>query len=345
MALPAPAGHAAPEEPEEPEPTTRFTKRLYVTQEGVIQRTSKVRARENVPSAIGYSYRERWDRTAQDPNLVARELADAKAAGYELFAFRLISGSKMPRAAMGRTIGGTAPFPCPFETDGSPNNFFIDNLYAEMRRCAVALDAATDEENPILHWPWFAKEWSELYYGTEVRAASGHTKDNFVEAHKAIIDAARALQDEFPRFIMGFQLSGHGPLTDIVGPLAEYIAEKFPAERAIIHANGLSDRGQWGQANPSVDEQMDVAFDIAAEEVPDLLGFSELLCGLQAIQPFGQNQEQYSPARWRALYGQVRAAYGDSVEIYLPSFLSDYTQPGALAAFDAENARWVAEPN
>lgn len=356
LALPAPAGHTTIEPPPPPPARKRFTRRLYLLQQGPISASDLAAGHRNVPSAEGFSTRQTMTDTVANPRLWAQELAKGKAAGFELLAARLVTGWKMPVNLMGRTltVGSTAqagqgkPFPSPMMADGSPNDLFITNLYGQMQKAAQALLEAATEEFPVLHWPWYAQQWAEVYYGPEVqalvRALGGEGRQFFIDSHNAIIDAARVLQDEFPQLIMGFQLSGHGPIADMVDDWSRHIAEVFEPERAMIHANGLSYRGQWGQASDATDTQMDAAFDIAAADVPGLAGFDTLLAGLQAIQDFGTpGNAAYTVSQMRDLWGQVRSAQGDSVELYTHTFTVDNSSRDALSTLEAEAARWLSE--
>lgn len=325
-----------------------FGKALWITKDGTPSQTQVNTARTNVPAAKGYSSRQAWNTTAATPTVWKTTLNLGITAGCTRVAVRLISGSKMPAGLMGRQAfdASNVPFPMPYNTDGTPNSVFVANLKTEMRKAAVALLERADaigDAFPILHWPWYSYQWSELYYGTEVRNVPGWSDVNFVNAHKAIIDAAKQLADEFPaRFVTGFQLSGHGPIQNMMDDLANYIVSVFAPEQTIVHANGLSATGQWGQSDPAVDSAMDVAFSIAGVQQG---GRDDALVGLQAIQPWGQGTNvQQTPAQWVAIYNQVRAAGGDSVEIYLETFLTDAGVTGALAAFQSETVQWLAEP-
>lgn len=323
-----------------------FSKCLWVTKDGTPTQTQVNTAFNNIPSAKGYSTRQAWNTTVATPGIWKTTLNLGINAGATRVAVRLISGSKMPASLQGRqwTDGAGLTSPMPYNTDGTPNAVFVANLKTEMRKAAVALLERADfigDAFPILHWPWYSYQWSELYYGTEVRNVAGWSDTNFVTAHKAIIDAAADLAAEFPgRFITGFQLSGHGPIQSMMDDLAIYIGTKFTAERAMVHANGLSATGQWGQSDPAVDTSMDVAFDVAAQQEG---GLDNILVGLQAIQPWGTGgNAELTAAQWDGVYNQVRAAGGDSVEIYLESFTLESAT--SLAAFQTENSQWLAEP-
>lgn len=334
-------------------PSGRFPKANWITKEGVITQTQANTARANIQSARGGSTRQTWLATDADPTVWATMLTRMRNAGCNRMAVRLIPGRKMPVSKMGRTLAGDdgTTFPAPCNVDNTPNSVFIANLKIEMRKAAQACIAQADlcspvDQFPIVHWPWFAKEWSEWYYGPEVQRDC--TRDQMEEAHKAIVDAAWELHQEFNgRFITGFQLSGHGPIQTSVEEITRYIETVFPPEQAMIHANGLSSGGQWGAQPPGgpADQAMDVAFVIAAEDVPSLPGYDNLLVGLQAIQPWGTSgNAQLTPAQWDGVFDQIRLAGGDSLEIYLESFLSDAGVTGSLAAFQSQSAAWLAEP-
>lgn len=329
-------------------PSGRFPKALFITKEGVTTQAQANTARANVNAARGGSTRQTWLVTAANPSVWAQMLTVFRNAGCNRMAVRLISGRKMPVTLMGRTLtadDGSGPFPAPCNVDNTPNAVFIANLKVEMRKAAQACLAQAAlcspvDQFPIVHWPWFAKEWSEWYYGPEVQRDC--TKDQMEEAHKAIVDAAWELHQEFGgAYVTGFQLSGHGPIQTSVEEITRYIEQKFPPEQAIIHANGLSPGGQWGAQPPGgpADQAMDVAFEIAAEDVAGLPGVDNLLVGLQAIQPV-----PYTPTQWDGVFDQVRLAGGDSVEEYIESFLSDSGLPGSVAALQSEAATWLVEP-
>lgn len=325
MALPAPAGHSiAPEEPEEPEPTG-FAPRFYVTQQvsSVAEIRSKMAdfedAEETVEAANGRSIRFPWKAYEADKNIATA----GRPTTLPHYALRSMAGKHTPTAKMGRTIteNGTT-YPSPFgDAQGNPNTVFLDHLEAHYRELAAILDA-TDEVDPILQWTWYAKEWAEIYHGPAVRAAQGYTVDKFIDAHKALIDRAAAVQRDFPGVVMGLQLSGHGPIAGIsagrvlVDELVEHAATVFEPGRAIIHANGWSYRGQWGQSDPDVDETMDAAFEAAHE--------GGLYVGMQAIQPWGQNATypQYTAQQVALAFAQADVVGTKSIELYMPSFLS-----------------------
>lgn len=323
----------------------QFSKVIFITKEGVPTQAQINTFRANVPAARGYSSRQTWLNTVANPNVWAQTLTLGRNAGCNRLAARLIPGRKMPASLMGRTLtadDGSGVFPAPCNAGKTPNAVFIANLKTEMRKAAQALiaqAALVGDLFPILHWPWFAKEWSEWYYGPEVQGDC--TRAQMEAAHRAIVVAAKELADEFPTgaFVTGFQMSGHGPIQPSAPAMAQFIADTFGDDRVIVHANGLSSGGQWGAQPPGgpADQAMDPVFDIAATD--------NMLVGLQAIQPWGTaGNAQQTPAQWAGIYDQIRLASGASWEPYLESGLSDYGVSGALAAFQAESAAWLTEP-
>ena len=63
--------------------------------------------------------------------------------------------------------------------------------------------------------------------------------------------------------------------------------------------------------------------------------------GMQAIQPFGQNQAQYTATQVAQAFQQAEDVNTDSIELYTPSFLS--RNGGQVWATPTSN--WINEEN
>jgi hypothetical protein len=278
-----------------------------------------------VPAIDGLGIRCGWNVYDANPSLLS--VGYGIAGGFAHYSARIMCGRHTPPSKMGRTItSGSTTFPSPFGgVRGRPNTRFLDEYETTMRQWAAFLSTLPGPE-PILHWSWYAKEWAELYHGPEVRAEPGYTQDRFVAAHNALIDRAAEVQADYPNVIMEIPMSGHGPLQTITDDMTRHAGEVFGDGRSAIQANGWSYRGQWGQALDSVDAAMDAAFTEAWA--------NQIMIGVQAIQPWGQNQAQYTATQVGQAFAQADLARADYFEIYTPSLLSSrggqvWTEPVA----------------
>lgn len=313
---------AHPSTPTDPvKPPFQFGRRGYVIQQ--VQSVAELKnyasqfanVKATVPGCNGLGIRVPWNSYDREPSIL--QTGFQMSTAYPHYSERIMCGKHTPAAKMGTTLNASGvTFPSPFAgSTGAPNKAFLDQLEATMRAWAEHLES-TGQPNPILHWSWYAKEWAEIYHGPEVRAAAGYSKERFVAAHCAVIERAAKVQQTYPDILMEFPLSGHGPIQDIVDDMAKCMADAFGDERSALQANGWSHSGQWGQANPEIDEQMDAAFDVAKAY--------KVLVGVQAIQPWGVSATypQYTDAQITAAFQQADAAGARYFEIYTPTFLS-----------------------
>ncbi|MCR4413846.1 MAG: hypothetical protein NUV77_15610 [Thermoguttaceae bacterium] len=187
--------------------------------------------------------------------------------------------------------------PAPFLEDGSPNDVFEKEYEALVARLAGWCRANGVR---LLHLAWYGQDWAELNHGREVRALRGYSYENWLRAHRRLVDvglkyAGADLAVELP-------LSGHGPLTEAAAALADHVVARIGPSNPIFfcQANGWGPRGDWGAPTPEIE----AAFDRVWQK--------PILRGQQAIQPSDYDW----PELYRKLY-ENRATY---CEVYAPSF-------------------------
>lgn len=178
-----------------------------------------------------------------------RHRAYSQARG-KLFKPRVIWGKYTPTWAMGTRISGFAG-PAPFLSGGMPNTTF-EAAVAKLA-AAVASWAAPKPDVVEFDCGWYSLEYSELYFGPEIQNAYGRTRAvneaSFVTAHQRLIDIYHSACSPIG-LPVGFGLSGHGPITNISGKLAEHAATKSIGE-VFVQANGWDQNGEWGGGGES----------------------------------------------------------------------------------------------
>jgi hypothetical protein len=147
---------------------------------------------------------------------------------------------------------GTAPDPC--NTDGTPNTIYINWIVDCMSKIADWMRSKGPGRCPLLHWSWFANQYSEFYHGREVRSSAdggdnraGYNtgSSNFIAASNLLVDAAYAESDT--NITCSFGMSGthtEDVQTGIINHMTS-LAGDF-SSRLMFTANGLSDTGWWG---------------------------------------------------------------------------------------------------
>lgn len=226
----------------------------------------------------------------------------AEAEGIE-FAVRWMFGRWVaPTAQVGRTYavsGGTGRCPVPFNTDGSVNDKAV--TYHAERSAALAAWCRTNGV-PILHLPWFGRDWAEIANGTDVRNLAGYSYANWLAAHKRIVDEVAHLAG--PDLSLEFPMSGSGPLTKPGFPFIEdmtaYLPTKIDPRYVYVQANGVDNDGVWGAPDQATEQAKDAAWSPA------------VLRGLQMINPGAYD--------WTAVYAQKARVGGRYLEVYCPSF-------------------------
>lgn len=184
-----------------------------------------------------------WDQVETAPGVwnlttieACRQLCVEEGKTFEL---RVRGGAHTPTWRRGRTwvpTGGAAvglTLPCPFKTDGSPNDTFLDGYTALFSRLASYYG-----EHGIsrpLHTTWYGGQSSEILTRSDsgITALPGYTYNNTLDAYTAIIDRGVALSASIE-----LPLSGYG-LPGFFGDLAAYMTSAMWTQ-----TNGLRD-GTW----------------------------------------------------------------------------------------------------
>ncbi len=250
----------------------------------------------------GFCLRVPWKAIDADFALLEAGLRVAREHGVE-YSVRFMAGRHTPARLFEQgcrfyTFGGEGDrVPSPMLADGSPNLAFereyeslVARLAAWCRRQRVAL----------VHLAWYGRDWAELSHGKELRALEGYSYENWLRAHKRLLDiglkhAGRGLAVELP-------LSGHGPLTEAAVALADHVVAKIGPSNPIFfcQANGWGPGGDWGAPTA----ETEAAFDRV---------WQRPICrGQQAIQPADYD--------WGVLFGRLYENRATYCEVYAPSF-------------------------
>ncbi|MDH7571404.1 MAG: hypothetical protein QHJ73_17645, partial [Armatimonadota bacterium] len=161
------------------------------------------------PYLRGFCLRAPWRAVDEDFALYEAGLKLAREHGVQ-FSVRFMAGRHTPARvfALGcpsyRNERGEA-VPAPVLPDGLPNVVFereYDRFVGRLARWCRANGVR------LLHLPWYGQEWAELYHGREVRALPGYTYDNWLRAHRRLLEIG--LKHSGPRLSVEFPLSGHG---------------------------------------------------------------------------------------------------------------------------------------
>jgi len=230
------------------------------------------------PKIRGFSMRVPWSSIATDLTMnTLLDLGRAQADAANIaFSVRFIAGSESPPAVlagpnyMAAPIGGGAlvKVAAPFTSSGGPNTTFEVAYEAEVSRLAVYCHAHGIH---LLHLPWYGVNYAELNMGHEVQALSGFTYQNWLDAHKRLVDIA--FRYRTPDLAIEYPLSGYGPLTgsgsltigNAVDDLSNYIVLKSGGDtnNVFIQANGLGPQawgiGDWGTTSSTAETAMDAA--------------------------------------------------------------------------------------
>jgi hypothetical protein len=213
--------------------------------------------------------------------------------------------------------------PVPFLEDGSPNAVF-ERHYEEL--VARLADWCRANNVRLLHLAWYGQDWAELNHGRQVRAQPGYRYESWLEAHRRLIDIG--LRHAGDDLAVELPFSGHGPLTEAAGDLADHVVARLGPWRPVFfcQANGWGPNGEWG------------APDAATEAAFDRVWEKPICRGLQMIQP----RDYPWPEVFARLY-QMRATY---CEVYAPSFtLAGREQLAAeIARFDEACRRRATGP-
>jgi len=252
------------------------------------------------PHLRGFSLRVPWKAVARDFSLLdaGREIARERKLAFSV---RFMAGRHTPKAVFDagcrHYLKRGEKVPAPFLADGSPNAVFEKAYEAFAARLAAW---CRKNDVRLLHLAWYGQDWAELNHGREVRGLEGYSRENWLRAHKRLIDiglkhADRTLAVEFP-------FSGYGPLTEAAAALGDHVVKKIGPSNPIFfcQANGWGAAGEWGAPNARTEAQFDGVW-------------RRPICrGLQAIQPHDFD--------WAEMYRKVYACKATYCEVYVPSF-------------------------
>ena len=265
----------------------------------------------STPKVRGFCLRVPWKAIDKDFSLLEAGLRIAREHRVA-FSVRFMAGRHTPgrvfdkgcrfyTVAKRRRRAGPAlseKVPVPFLPDGSPNIIFEAEYDKLVRRLA---EWCRRNDIRLLHLAWYGQDWAELNHGKEVRALPGYSFENWLEAHKRLIDiglkyAGEDLAVEFP-------FSGYGPLTDAASLFAEHVVRQIGPRSQLFfcQANGWGPNGDWGA--PSA----------ATEAAFDNVWTKPICRGQQAIQPLDFD--------WSKMYERLYQNKATYCEVYTPSFL------------------------
>jgi hypothetical protein len=279
-------------------------------QAGSVQELESGRARWidtalQTPSLRGFCLRVPWKAIDGDFSLLQSGLAIARQHRVD-YSLRFMAGRHTPARVFEQGCsnyrkrnpnGAMEKVPAPFLPDGTPNEIFeqeYEELVAQLARWC------REQDVHLLHLAWYGQDWAELNYGREVRALPGYTFENWLRAHKRLVDiglkhAGEGLAVELP-------FSGYGPCWEAAGALADHVIAKIGPWRPLFfcQANGWGPQGDWGAPNPETEARFDGVW-------------TKPICrGQQMIQP----RDYDWPVVFEKLY-QNQATY---CEVYAPSF-------------------------
>lgn len=281
------------------------------------------------PHVRGFCLRVPWRAIDGDFSLLEEGLRVARHHGVA-FSVRFMAGRHTPdrvfdTGCRSYRVRDSEPgrVPVPFLADGSPNAVFERHYQELVKRLA---DWSRWNGVRLLHLAWYGQEWAELNHGQEVRGQAGYSYENWLAAHRRLIDigltyAGDDLAVEFP-------FSGHGPLTEAASALADHVIAKVGPRRPVFfcQANGWGPNGEWGAPNQATE----AAFDRVWER--------PICRGLQMIQP-----RDY---QWAEVFARLYETGATYCEVYAPSFtMAGREQLAAeIARFDAHCRRETSRP-
>jgi len=190
--------------------------------------------------------------------------------------------------------------PAPFLKDGSPNTIFEKQYEHFIQRLA---DWCRMNEVHLLHLAWYGQDWAELNHGREVRALEGYSFDNWLNAHRRLIDIGLKVAGDDLAVELPF--SGYGPLTEAASLFADHVVAKLGphSHKFYCQANGWGAKGDWGAPTA----QTEAAF--------DRVWMKPICRGQQAIQP--------TDFPWQNLYEKLYENRATYCEVYAPSFVGN----------------------
>jgi hypothetical protein len=261
------------------------------------------------PHLRGFCLRVPWKAIDKDFSLLEAGLKIARQHNLD-FSLRFMAGRHTPAWVFDKGCPfytkrsqeeGVEKVPAPFTPDGSPNAIFEEHYEALVARLAAW---CRKNQVHLLHLAWYGQDWAELNHGKEVRALPGYSFDNWLGAHKRLIDiglkyAGDGLAVELP-------FSGYGPCAAAATMFADHVIDRVGQSRPLFfcQANGWGPNGDWGAPN----RDTEAAFDKV---------WTRPICrGQQMIQP----RDYDWPRVFEKLY-QNKATY---CEVYTPSFTMEH---------------------
>jgi hypothetical protein len=247
------------------------------------------------PGVVGLSIRVPWNaieksRGVYDFAIFARA---RQIAGGKKLAIRFMAGRWTPAFRTGRTYvydgsssggyGAGSVVPCPFNTDGSRNEIFLQGI----RRMTAQL-ATWGQANgvAVLHGAWPGMLWAEVGVPAQMTTLQGYSYAVVRDFHRAVID--HLLAQASPAMNVELPVSGYAPST-----LWRDIHLRWAANPrsglGLLQRNDLTDRTNW----PAMSSPPRRA---------------------------AQMYDQRNSYDWAQVYDNVRAMSGEYLEVYTPSF-------------------------
>ncbi len=259
-----------------------------------------IEAALELDGVVGFSQRAPWKSIDESLELLeaGKRLADRKGKAYSL---RFMAGRHTParvfEVGCPHYLNKGEKVPAPFGADGSTNAVFEREYDAFVARLAQWCRA---NEVRLLHLAWYGQEWAELNHGKEVRALPGYSFENWLEAHKRLIDIGLKYADESLAVELPF--SGYGPLTEAAAIFADHVIARIGPGSPLFfcQANGWGPNGEWGAPSAEVEKAFDAVW------------AKPIRRGLQMIQP-----RDYD---WPIVFSRLYESQADYCEVYTPSF-------------------------
>ena len=280
--------------------------------------TRDISAALATPRLRGFCLRAPWRAVDEDFRLFEAgwKLSSERGLAYSV---RFMAGRHTPA----RVFEAGSPFysnaagekvPSPHGPGGAPNAIFEREYRAYTSRLA---GWCRQKGVRLLHLAWYGQDWAELNHGKEVRAVEGYSFENWLNAHRRLLDIGLKLAGE--DLACEFPFSGYGPLTDAAVIFADHVVARIgPANPVFFcQANGWGPGGDWGAPTP----ETEAAF--------DRVWLRPICRGQQSIQP-----RDYD---WTSLFLKLHENRATYCEVYVPSFL------GAKKDQLAEEVRKFAE--
>jgi hypothetical protein len=201
-----------------------------------------IKAALAVPGVTGFSLRISWQLLEDDPSILDRGLALARARG-KAFSIRFMAGRFTPArvyaaGAYSYVTRDGVRMPQPFSPTGQAGNPVFEREFKATVTKLAAWSRAHGVK--VLHLPWYGFLWAEIYNDEEVERQRGYSWNAWLEGHKRL--AQIGLNVAGKDLAVEFALSGHwgsrrSGANDVASMLIDIAGENSP--KLIVQGNGM----------------------------------------------------------------------------------------------------------